>query len=140
MSEGNVEIVRQVFEDFQAGLEGGDPAAFFDSARVPDDYEIVMPDGGAIVKSVLRGREDWLEFFRTWTEDFEHWSFRVERLIDAGDDRVVALTAQSGAGKGSGAHVALEMGQVFELEEGRLIRVKWYLSYAEALEAADLQE
>jgi ketosteroid isomerase-like protein len=140
MSEENVEVVRQVFEDFRVGVERGDPAAFFDSERVPDDYEIVMPEGGAIVKSVLRGREDWLEFFRTWTEDFEDWSFRVVRLIPADANRVVALTTQSGVGMGSGTPVELEMGQVFELAEGRLIRVRWYLSYAQALKAAGLSE
>jgi len=31
MSEENVEIVRRVVEEFQAGLGRGDPGAFFDS-------------------------------------------------------------------------------------------------------------
>jgi hypothetical protein len=60
--------------------------------------------------------------------------------MPANAGRVVALTAQSGVGKSSGVQVELEMGQVFELEEGRLIRVRWYLSHAEAIEAAGLSE
>ena len=74
-------------------------------------------------------------FIRTWTADFEGWSQQVERLIDA-DDRVIALTRQSAVGEGSRARVELELGQVYEFEEGRLIRVRFYLGYADALEAA----
>ena len=140
VSEENVEVVLRVLEDFHAGVKRGDLGAFFDLEVVPDDYEVVLPEGAVGMKPVLRGREDWLEFFRNWTEDFEDWSQRVERLIDVGDDRVVALTRQSAVGKGSGAPVDLELGQVFEFEQGRLIRCRFYLGYAEALEAAGLRE
>ena len=77
---------------------------------------------------------------RGWTKDFEDWSLRVERLIDAGNDRVVALIHQSGTGKGSGVPVEWKVGQVYELEDGRSARVRNYLSHAEALEAAGLSE
>jgi ketosteroid isomerase-like protein len=140
MSQENVEVVRRVFESFQAGLARGDPSAFFDLETVPDDYEIVIAPGVAIERLVYRGREGWDEFFRSWTEDFDDWSFRVERLIDAGDDRVVAHTPQSAVGKRSGVPVEWNFGQVFEFEKGRLVRVRFYLSYAEALEAAGLRE
>jgi ketosteroid isomerase-like protein len=140
MSEENVEVARQVLDAFHAGVERGDLGAFFDLEVVPNDYEVVLPEGAVGMKPVLRGREDWLEFFGTWTEDLEDWSQRVERLIDAGSDRVVALTHQSAVGRGSGVKVQLELGQVFEFEEGRLIRVTFYNGYAEALEAAGLSE
>src|SRR5262245_16252221 len=140
MSEENVEVVRRLLEDFHAGVERGDPGAGYESAPLPDDFEYVMPEGivNPFGRSVLRGRAEFVEFFRTWTEEFEDWSQRVERLIDAGD-RVIALTRQSAVGKGSGAQVDLELGQVYEFEEGRLIRVR-YCSYDEALKAAGLSE
>ena len=53
-------------------------------------------------RTVWVGREEFVQFIRTWTEEFEDWSIRVEHLIDAGDDRVVALTRQTALGKGSG--------------------------------------
>jgi ketosteroid isomerase-like protein len=89
MSEENVEIVRRVFEEFQAGMERGDPGALFDSETVADDYEWIT-DAPLDGRSVRRGREGFVEFMRTWTEEFEDWSIQVERWIDAGDDRVVA--------------------------------------------------
>ena len=87
----------------------------------------------------LARREGFVEFVRAWTEDFEDWSIRVERRIDAGDDRVVALTHQSATGKGSGVPVELKVGQVYELEDGRIARVRNYLK-GDALEAAGLEE
>jgi ketosteroid isomerase-like protein len=139
VSQENVEIVRRVFEEFQAGMERGDPGAFFDSETTSDDYEWItdVPIEG---RSVWRGREGFVEFMRAWTEDFEDWSFRVERWVDAGDDRVVALTHQSGTGKGSGVPVEFEGRQVYELADGRIARVRNYLSQAGALEAAGLSE
>jgi ketosteroid isomerase-like protein len=139
MSHENVEIVRRMFEEFQAGMERGDPGAFFDSETVADDYEWIT-DPPLDGRSVWRGREGFVEFMRTWTEDFEDWSIHVERWIDAGDDRVVALTHQSATGKGSGVPVELNLAQVYELEDGRMIRARNYLSHADALEAAGLQE
>ena len=141
MSEENVEIVRRVFEEFQAGKERGDPGALFDSEAVADDHEwIADPPGALYGRSVWRGREEFVEYVRTWTEDFEDWSIQVERWIDAGDDRVVALTHQSATGKGSGVPVELKTGQVSELEDGRIIRTTSYLTHADALEAAGLSE
>jgi ketosteroid isomerase-like protein len=141
MSEANVEIVRQVFEEFFAAMERSDPGGWFDSAPVGDDYEwIVEFDRGLDGRSVWRGREGFVEFMQIWTDEFEDWSMELERLVDAGDDRVVALTHQSATGKGSGVPVELSIGQVLELEGGRLIRARSYRSHAEALEAAGLSE
>jgi ketosteroid isomerase-like protein len=61
-------------------------------------------------------------------------------LIEAGDDRVVALVHQSATGKGSGAPVEWHQGQVWELKDGTAIRTVNYANPAEALEAAGLRE
>jgi ketosteroid isomerase-like protein len=139
MSEENVEIVRRAWEEFQAGMERGDPGAIFDSGGVAEDFEwisAVALEG----QSVWRGREGFVEFMRTWTAEFDDWSIRLERLIDAGKDRVVVLTVQTATGKASGVPVDLHVGQVVELEDGRQVRVTNYPSHAEALEAAGLSE
>jgi ketosteroid isomerase-like protein len=138
MSQENVEIMRRVFEEFQAGIERGDLADRLEET-VADDSEFItaVPLEG---RSVWRGREGFAEFMRAWTENFEDWSIRLERLIDAGDDRVVGLTHQSATGKASGAPVELNLGTVAELKDGRVVRMRNYLTYAEALEAAGLSE
>ena len=140
MSQENVEIVRRVLEDFQTAMERGDPGAVFDSDAATDDFEWIVPEPGFEGRSVWRGREGFVEFMRTWTEEFEDWSIRLERLIDAGDDRVVALSHQSATGKASGAPIEWKNGQVWELKDGRVVRARNYLNHAAALEAAGLSE
>src|SRR5918995_645766 len=135
MSRENVEVVRRVYEEWSAGLERGDPGAAFGMEAVADDLEFTIegfhPE---------RGREGYVEWFRMWTSEFEDWSLQLERLIDAGGDRVVALTHQSATGKESGAPVELKIGVVWELKDGRVVRARNYLRHAEAIEAAGLSE
>jgi ketosteroid isomerase-like protein len=118
----------------------GRPGTGFDLDLVADDYEWILTEGSFEGRSLWRGREDWVEFMRLWTEQFDDYSFEIVRLIDAGDDRVVALLHQSGIGKESGVPVEWDNGMVMELKDGRVIRATNYLSHADALEAAGLRE
>ncbi len=140
MSEENVKLVRQGWELFQAGVARGDPAGdVFDAGFVAPDFEWVPPSGfpGA---SVYRGRDGFAEFMRAWAAEFDNLTFRLERVIDAGDNCVVALIHQTATGKGSGVPVELDQGVIYELEGGRVIRCRNFASHAEALEAAGLSE
>ena len=138
MSEENVEIVREQIETFRSGMERGDPGAAFDLESAADEFELItVPFEG---RTVWRGREGWVEFIRAWTEEFDDWSLQIERLIDAGDGRVVSLMHQSGTGKRSGVPVVVHFGQIHELKDGRVVRLRVYTSHAEALEAAGLSE
>src|SRR6476620_8431721 len=139
MSQENVEIVRQVLDAFQKGLERGDPGAAFDSAMIAADAEWIPGRGFPGARS-YRGREGFIEFMRTWTEDFEGWSNQIERLIDAGNDRVVGVFRQSGTGKESGVTVEVRLATIYELEGGQIVRMRIYLDPTEALVAAGLRE
>ena len=139
MSQENVEIVRRVWNEFQAGLERGDPGAFFDLDVVRDDYEFVLAEP-IDLEPVWIGRDEFAEFMRIWTEGFENYSVQLERLIDAGGNRVVAVLRQHGTGTGSGATGEVRTGQIFELEGGRLVRCTTYTNDTAALEAAGLSE
>jgi hypothetical protein len=83
MSQENVEIVRRIWEAFQAGMERGDPGAIFDSELVAEDSEWRLATLQLDGQSLWRGREGFAEFVRTWTAEFDDWSVRLERLIDA---------------------------------------------------------
>jgi ketosteroid isomerase-like protein len=61
-------------------------------------------------------------------------------VIDAGDDRVVALNRHLATGKGSGVPVEMHQGIVYELKDGRVTRMWHYSDPAEALEAVGLRE
>ena len=134
MSEENVEVVRRVLE-----VQFGSGAAF-DLGLIADDFEWILAGTPFEGRSVWRGREEWVEFVRLWTQDFVDFSFQVVRLMDAGDDRVVSLLRQSATGKESRVPVEWHNGVVFELRDGQVIRGTNYLTHAEALEAAGLSE
>jgi ketosteroid isomerase-like protein len=134
----NVEIVRGVFDAFGAGLESGEAVGEFDLGRVFAADAEWIPAPELQGPAIYRGREGFIEFMRDWTEVFDEWSLRLERLIEAGDDRVVALAHQSARGKGSGVPVELHFGMVFELEAGRVVRMRNFLDPQQALEAAGL--
>jgi ketosteroid isomerase-like protein len=135
MSRENVEVVRRVFEAFRAGLGRGDPGAAYDDTDVlaADAEWVAVRDLGA---EVFRGRDGFIEFMRRWTEDFEDWDIQLDRLIDAGEDRVVAVFHQTAKGRASGVPVELNVAIVYDLERGRVVRMRNYLDLHEALEAA----
>jgi len=142
MSEQNVEIVRRLFTAFQDVFQRDDPAtagAVFDLGLLAEDCEWIPFRGWPGPRS-YRGRDGFVDFWSAWTEDFEGWSVELERLIDAGDEQVVGLFHQTAAGSGSGAPVKLHFGLVYELDDGRVIRMQNYIDQAEALEAAGLRE
>ena len=138
MSQENVEIVRRMFEAFVQGLERGNPGAAFDTGTLAADVEWQTSD--LMGAETFRGREGFIEFMRRWTEDFQGYGIQLERLIDAGDDRVVGLLHQWATGKGSGVPVELNLAIVYELDASRVIRMCNYTNQAEALEAAGLSE
>ena len=75
-----------------------------------------------------------------FAEGFEDLGQEFERIIDAGDDHVVVVARVFGTGKVSGAPVEWHMGQVFELDAGRVVRLRNYLDPTEALAAAGVSE
>jgi ketosteroid isomerase-like protein len=139
MSEENVEIVRRAHAEFEAGLARGNPAAAFDSGIVSADFEWILPAEAPGLRAEYRGREGFLEFMRTWTEDFD-WSIELEQAVDAGDGRVVVTTQQRATGKGSGVPVELQMGGLWTVKGGQVTRAENFFDPAEAFGAAGLPE
>jgi ketosteroid isomerase-like protein len=135
MSEENVETVRKLFEAVQ---EQDYKSAFVGSAVV-SDFEI-LPAPEVPGTRRYQGLDGLLEFIGTWTEDFDDWSVDYERLIDTSGDCVVAMVHQRAVGKGSGVPVDQHSGLIFDFEDRRVVRLRFYLEPSEALEAAGLPE
>lgn len=139
MPLSNLELARRAFNVFLEGLRTGNPAAPFDEGFSAPDAEWVMPPRSIGFREVYRGREGFLEFMRTWTEDFE-WEIRLERIVPAPDDRVVAVFRQRAKGKTSGVPVEMRMALLYEFRDGYICRMTNYLDPAAAFRAAGLPD
>ena len=64
----------------------------------------------------------------------------LERITDLDDERVLVFERQVGRGRTSGLVMEREMGSLFTLRDGKIIRWDTYWERADALEAAGLQE
>ena len=91
-------------------------------------------------QGVYHGHEGLREWFRSWSEAFEDAGYEVERLVDAGD-QVVSYSTWRGRGRTSGVEVEWKNhGGVWTIRDGRVVRVVWFGTGAEALEAVGLRE
>ena len=148
MSHENVEIVRRVTEIAERSIPpSGEPGAGFDEcvAQVLIACILEWRGGtrgwvGAAGLGDVAGREGFIQFARTWIDEFDDFETTYERILDAPDDRVLVLTHLSGTGKESRAPVELRSAQLYELEGGCVVRVTLFLDREAAFKAAGLPE
>ncbi len=134
MPEENVEIVRRVYE----AASQHDAKSIY--ALYDADVELDASRLEAVwISGVYRGHEGLRAFFREWNEAWEGVDYSYDELIDAGD-HVVAFVTQHGHGRASGIEVERPFTLVWTVRNHKIIRVVWFLSRAEALEAAGLPE
>jgi ketosteroid isomerase-like protein len=75
-----------------------------------------------------------------WTQLFDEYQLRVERVMDAGQDRVVILLYQLGRISGSSDRIEASIGYVAEARDGLVTRVDIYFSWEATMEAAGVSE
>jgi ketosteroid isomerase-like protein len=138
MSQENVEIVRRAYEVFnQRGAETVISSGLWSPEVVFDPSPTGIPGLG-----VYRGYDEIRRFFeQDWFAVFplEGWELEVEELIDHGD-QVVVISRQRGRGASSGVMAELELGNIFTLRDGEIVRFVIYRDRNKALEAAGLRE
>lgn len=137
MSRENVEVVRRVYDaaqrrDAAAILRLYDPEVELDGSR--------LPLGQLIGESVRRGHEGLRAFFREVHEAWENLDYEVAEILDADDDRVVSVVTRRGRGRTSGAEAAMTVALVWTLRGGKVVRVAWFPTREDALDAAGLRE
>ena len=136
MSQENVEIVR----DAAAAFNRGDFDAWLEYWADDIHYRAVegaLDDHGPIHgKDALRGHvDDWIDTLDDFMGDF-----RIEpvELIEAGEDKVIAVTRISGRAKLSGVETDITYAALYTIRDGKIARGREYWTKEEALEAAGL--
>jgi ketosteroid isomerase-like protein len=147
MSQENVEIVRRALDITMEAVRRGDPGAAFDECvregLIASDLTWRAGFRGGVGVAGIRdfvGREGFVEFVRTWTEDFDDFSIEAEEIIAAASDRVVAIAHHHGIGKASRAPVEIRIGVIYQLEGARIVQVEVFLKPSDAFQAAGLSE
>jgi ketosteroid isomerase-like protein len=136
MSRENVELVRQIFDaagrrDAATVFALYDPEVEWDASRSPLPRLV----GG----STLRGHKGLQAFFRERDEAFQNILDECEELIDFGE-AVISVVTTRGRGRTSGIEAEQRMAAVWTIRDGRAVRVVWFPSRQEALEAVGWRE
>jgi ketosteroid isomerase-like protein len=131
MSPGNVELARDLFErwaerDYDALMEA--------SKSDVEIYSRFASLGG----EPYRGRDGLERWIAEIEANFGRFEVRTDDFRDLGD-RVLILGDIQLRGRTSGIEMDQPMGWLLELEDGKLARMFFYSSHAEALEASGLE-
>jgi ketosteroid isomerase-like protein len=130
MSEENVEIVRRAVAAFNAR----------DRERVLSMCDPEIEFRSAIEQKTYRGFDEVVGYREEVAAVMEDFHFEDSRFLDAGRDRVVHLYRMVGRGAGSGVPVSREVGALWQLRDGKLLKGEIYLDQRQAFEAAGLPE
>jgi ketosteroid isomerase-like protein len=132
MSEENVEVVRRLY----ASWERGDfqTADFFDAeikhSRIGGDVPGIDGD--------WRGFDEIRAAMISYVDALADLRIEAEQVIDLGGDRVLVLSRHTARGKTSGLPFEHELGDLFTLSDGRILRYVSYWDRDKALKAAAL--
>jgi ketosteroid isomerase-like protein len=127
MASANVEIIRRGLDaynkgDVEAMLETADP-----------DIEFV-PLRSLVVGGSYRGHEGIRQFFEDLDEEWENRVIRNEDFRER-DDSVLLLGEFEARGKASGVEMHSPVAWLFELRDGKVMRMQAYSNQEEALRA-----
>ena len=133
MSEKNVELARRYCEAFNEGGVEGTSHLRHPDVELHDPPE--FPDAGKHVGEVAFAAR--LESYLALGWDGQ---VRVDAYIDAGEEVIVAWRMSGQSSMGHAPVVDETFALVFLFKGGEVLRLRQYLSTAEALEAAGLSE
>ena len=130
MSQANVDLVRRGFEHFVAT---GEPAweTLHEHVEV---YDHDIMDGRE-----YRGHADvrrWL--YEDWAAAWSDYSAEPQEFIEADDDRVIAVLGIKATGRASGVEIERQDAMLYVVRDLKIVRIDYYNSKQQALEAAGL--
>ena len=130
MSKENVEAIRRSNEAFNRGD--------LDEALAPYHPDVEWEDLNhpPDLTAKARGTHEIRAILAYWHNSFDEFTAHIEEFVEAGD-AVVCVTRWHGRGVGSGLAVDATSAEVYEFEDGRIVRATLgYPSRAEALHTA----
>jgi ketosteroid isomerase-like protein len=133
MSQENVEFVAEYARSAARGVDA--MAEFWDADISHRAAEGAIDDAGE-----LHGPEAVRRYAQDWFDMFDELGVVAEELIDAGDDRVVAVLRMTGRAKVSGIETEIRFSVVYTLRDGKIVQGREYMEKEQALESVGLRE
>jgi ketosteroid isomerase-like protein len=129
VAESNVELIRRGLETLnQEGVEALLPL-------IHPRFEVTTPPGLAAEPDTYRGPEGIRRYFESFYEAMDRVEFEPERFIPVGELVVVPAILRT-RGRTSGIETEQRIVQVWELADGKVIRVRVFATLEEAMAAA----
>ena len=128
LAPSNVDLIRPIYEEWGRGnwrprfdvyhpkMEWGWSDEFPGLAGVYEDHEDPNPRLVA------------------WLNGWENWRAEADEFLEFGD-HVVVLATYHGRGRGSGVEISQEGAHVFELRDGKVVRLEIFATRARALQS-----
>jgi ketosteroid isomerase-like protein len=132
VSEENIESSRQAWDRFLADDMPG-ALAFLDTEIEVHDVP-QLPDA-----SVYHGHQGYLDQIKNFRDAFSEMAYEPLEFIDVGD-KVVGVIRATGVAKVGGLEGEVTYAQLETWRDGKIVKVQYFTSKAEALEAAGLAE
>ena len=123
-------MLRSLYEAFAELARGQDVRAYVHAFYDADCeyYPVEEAD-------VIRGRDALIHWNRRWFEIWTELDVSIDEIVSIGDVVLAAVTVRARGGE-SGLEVSQRIFHVFEMRDGKVLRMREYVDRAEALEAA----
>ncbi len=133
MSEENVEIAKLAHDKFAAGGIDAALSCFADDV-------VAHPFPQWIEQSAYRGHDGLRALIGIWTDNFDEFELHTREVHEVGDS-VLILGEIAGRIKNSAAPIRQSLGVVYsDFRDGRIGKIRNFLTWHQALEAAVLPE
>jgi ketosteroid isomerase-like protein len=125
----SAELIGQLFDDFN---RGDFEAAL---AKVHEDVDWAAPPDMPDVSEDWRSRDEMQAGITRFMLAWEHLQVDLAEVVRDGGERVVVDTRWHGRSRGTGIDVDQRIAQVYDLEDGKVRRVRQFRTREQALEA-----
>ena len=104
-----------------------------------DDIDYRAAEGAIDDGGPIHGRDAVRAYMQDWVDMFDDVKLEPVELMNAGENRVIAVLRGSGRAKLSGVAADLTYAVVYTIRNGKIARGREYWTKEQALEAAGLQ-
>jgi uncharacterized protein len=128
MAPGNAELLRPIYEEWGRG----NWRPRFDVYH--PQMEWGWSDEFPGLAGVYEDRRDPNPRLHAWLSGWEYWRAEAEQYLELGN-HVVVLASYHGRGKGSGVEIHQQGAHVFELRDGKVVRLEIFATREKAIES-----